>query len=83
MVSFLHGRLPRVSNFQRVFVRLSDPEHQVGLLIFLWNSGVKAIERIGADSLKIEDEHMSESQVRHVLDVWLSRHPLVRLEISP
>jgi hypothetical protein len=64
-------------------VRLGDPAHQVGLLIFLWNSGVKAIERIGADSLRIADEDMSESQIRHVLDVWLSRHPSVRLETTP
>jgi hypothetical protein len=66
-----------------VLVRLSDPEHQVKLLVFLWNSDVRAIERVGADSLRISDEHRSEDDLRHALGLWQRMNPAVRLEISP
>jgi hypothetical protein len=66
-----------------VLIRLSDAEHQVKLLIFLWNSEVKAIERIGADSLRIADESINESELRRILGLWQNNHPAVSLEISP
>jgi len=65
-----------------VLIHLSDPEYQVKLLVFLWNSGVHGVERIDDDALRIEDEQTSDEQLRAILDLWRRTHPLVYLEIT-
>jgi hypothetical protein len=65
-----------------VHVQLSDPEYQVKLLVFLWNSGVRGVDRVGDDALRIDDEETGDDQLKAVLDLWRRTHPRVHLEIT-
>jgi hypothetical protein len=78
------GSVTSGNSFQAaaVLVTLSDPVYQVKLLVFLWNSGVTAIERIGDDSLRILDEQLSDEEVGGILDVWKRTHPSVHVQID-
>lgn len=44
-------------------IRLSDPAYQVDLVVFLRNSGIFAVERIGGETVRVfevEDERLRQ-----------------------
>ena len=64
-----------------MFVRLSDPSAQVKLLIFLWNSGVKGVERVDDDALRFVELEDSE-RVEAIIDIWRAMNPEVTVTIE-
>jgi hypothetical protein len=60
-------------------IRLSDPSHQVDLVVFLRNSGIFALERIGEETVRVLE--VEEGRLREVVAAFEGVHPGVRAEM--
>ncbi len=64
-----------------MLVRLSDPTAQVKLLVFLWNSAITGVERVGDDALRFAELDQRE-RIDAILDVWRTTNPEVTVTIE-
>jgi len=60
----------------------SDPTYQADLTVFLWNSGIRRVERVGDASVRISDEEVDDARLRSIVDLWQRTHPSVHVQIS-
>ena len=61
-------------------IRLSDPAYQVDLVVFLRNSGIFAVERIGGETVRVFE--VEDERLRQVLAAWEGVHPGIRAELT-
>jgi len=63
-----------------VLIRVSPPSYQVSLWLFLQNSGIEPVERVGGDGVRVSDDYDAE-HVTETLALWRSLYNLGQTEI--
>jgi hypothetical protein len=63
-----------------MLVRVSQPAYRVDLWVFLANSGIKRMDKVGADGLRVPE--MDTTRLSEVVATWKALHEGVEVEIE-
>jgi ABC-type uncharacterized transport system YnjBCD permease subunit len=64
-----------------MLIRVRPPGYQVGLWLFLQNSSIGTVRRVGRDAVQISDA--SEARIAEAVALWQGLNPLADLELEP
>jgi len=64
-----------------MLIRLHDTDRQVDLLVFLRNSGIFALEKVGGDTIRVFD--VDEARLTEVVAAWEAMDPGNLVDLEP
>ena len=63
-----------------MLIRVRPPGYQVSLWLFLQNSAIGTVRRVGRDAVEISDA--DEARIAEAVSVWHALNPLAEVEME-